>query len=133
MNFLQTDVFIICFAVNNRSSFNNVKYKWYPEVKHYRPSAKLVLVGKKLSQIKKGFFYNCFSVLGTKSDLRVEAQKCVTTAEGEQMRKLVKAVGYVECSSKYQWNVDKVFETAMLSLFTQEKRQKKRSSSCMII
>lgn len=46
--FLQTDVFIICFAVNNRASFNNVKYKWHPEVKHYRPSAKLVLVGKTL-------------------------------------------------------------------------------------
>lgn len=74
-------------------------------------------------------------VLGTKSDLRVEAQKCVTTTEGEQMRKLLKAVGYVECSSKYQWNVDKVFETAMLSLFTPpEKRQrKKQTSSCVII
>lgn len=51
----QTDVFIICFAVNNRASFNNVKYKWYPEVKHYRPHAKLVLVGKKLGN---NFFIN---------------------------------------------------------------------------
>lgn len=73
-----------------------------------------------------------FIISGTKSDLRVEAHKCVTTAEGEEMKKMIRAVSYVECSSKYQWNVDKVFETAMLSVFRQERPKKRHNNSCSI-
>lgn len=64
----------------------------------------------------------------------MEGRKCVMPVEGERMKQLIKAVAYVECSAKYKWNVDKVFETAMLSLFTSERKQrKKRGSNCVII
>lgn len=42
----ETDVFIICFSVGNINSYHNVVHKWNPEVKHHRPTAKVILVGK---------------------------------------------------------------------------------------
>ncbi len=43
--FEKTDVFLLCYAVNNRTSFNNVTSKWIPELKHHCPNAPIVLVG----------------------------------------------------------------------------------------
>lgn len=43
---LQTDCFLLCFSVNNRSSFENTVSKWYPEVHRYCPRATILLIGK---------------------------------------------------------------------------------------
>ena len=39
-----TDVVIICFSVDDRSTLNNVLEKWYPEIKSYCPSVPIILV-----------------------------------------------------------------------------------------
>merc|ERR1712018_149641 len=44
----QTDVFIICFSVDNPASFNNVLEKWHPEVMHYCPDVPIILAGTKI-------------------------------------------------------------------------------------
>jgi GTPase SAR1 family protein len=49
--FSKTDVFLLCYAVNIRSTFENIITKWIPELKHYCPHTSIVLVGK--SQIKE--------------------------------------------------------------------------------
>ena len=33
LSYPHSDLIIICFSVDSRQSFNNVKYKWIPEVK----------------------------------------------------------------------------------------------------
>jgi len=48
MDSLQTDCFILCYAINNRASFANIETKWIPELKHHCPKAAIVLVGKGL-------------------------------------------------------------------------------------
>ncbi|KAJ7826720.1 small GTPase superfamily, partial [Mycena leptocephala] len=35
----QTDIFLICFQVRSRASFENVRDKWVQEVRHYCPGA----------------------------------------------------------------------------------------------
>ena len=45
---LQTDVFLVAFSLISRSSFENVKAKWWPELKHHSPGAPMILVGTKL-------------------------------------------------------------------------------------
>lgn len=63
LSYPETNVFLICFAVNSPTSFQNVREKWYPEVKHYCPDIPLLL-------------------MGTKSDLREADQSGQTSSEG---------------------------------------------------
>merc|ERR1712072_1553646 len=44
----KTDVFIICFSVDEPASFDNVAEKWHPEVTHYCPNVPIVLAGTKI-------------------------------------------------------------------------------------
>lgn len=32
LSYPQTDVFLLCFAINTPTSFENIKQKWYPEI-----------------------------------------------------------------------------------------------------
>lgn len=42
-----TDVFVVCFSVASRSSFENVTQKWTPEVRHFGPDVPILLLGTK--------------------------------------------------------------------------------------
>lgn len=48
LSYPQTDVFIICFSVVSRASFENVKSKWLPEIRHHAPGVPFILVGTKI-------------------------------------------------------------------------------------
>ncbi|MCE2055569.1 Rac-like GTP-binding protein rac13 [Datura stramonium] len=75
---------------------------WIPELRHYAPTIQIVLVGTKL-------------------DLREDKQYLsdhpgatpISTAQGEELKKMIGAVAYIECSSKTQQNVKAVFDTAI--------------------
>jgi Ras-related C3 botulinum toxin substrate 1 len=41
-------VFLVCYSVVNPASFDNVRAKWSPEIKHNNPETPVVLVGTKL-------------------------------------------------------------------------------------
>ena len=42
----QTTCFLLCFSVSARASFDNIKTKWAPEVRHHMPHTPIILVGK---------------------------------------------------------------------------------------
>ena len=46
-------VFLVCFAVNDATTFHNVRNKWMLEVQTNAPTAKVVLVGTKSDKRKK--------------------------------------------------------------------------------
>ena len=48
LSYPQTDVFLVCYSVVNPASFDNVRAKWSPEIKHNNPDTPVVLVGTKL-------------------------------------------------------------------------------------
>ena len=46
LGYTGTNVFLLCFAINFRESFNNVSQKWVQEIIRSNKDAKIVLVGK---------------------------------------------------------------------------------------
>lgn len=92
LSYPQTDVFVICFAVTSKTSLDNVRTKWVPELKHHSPETPIVLCG-------------------TKADLRKDG--CVTEDEGKKFAKDIGARAYVECSAKTKEGLDNVFQISV--------------------
>uniref|UniRef100_A0A0D9Y5K7 Uncharacterized protein n=1 Tax=Oryza glumipatula TaxID=40148 RepID=A0A0D9Y5K7_9ORYZ len=102
LSYRGADVFILSFSLISRASYENVQKKWMPELRRFAPGVPVVLVGTKL-------------------DLREDrayladhpASSIITMEQGEELRKLIGAVAYIECSSKTQRNIKAVFDTAI--------------------
>ena len=100
LSYPQTDIFVICYAINNHVSFSNVLHRWYPELKHHAPDVPILLVG-------------------TKSDMRyhdralLEPNTIVQMHEAENMVNKIGAIGLVECSALTQDGLKEVFDVAI--------------------
>jgi hypothetical protein len=46
--FTFSDIFLVCFALDNPKVFDNVEDKWLPEIRHHCPETPFILVGTKL-------------------------------------------------------------------------------------
>ncbi|XP_013598835.1 rac-like GTP-binding protein ARAC2 isoform X1 [Brassica napus] len=129
LSYRGADVFLLAFSLISKASYENIYKKWLPELKHYAPTIPIVLVGTKL-------------------DLRDDKQflkdhpgaASITTAQGEELRKMIGAVRYLECSSKTQQNVKSVFDTAIRVALRPPKAKKKikplktkRSRTCFFL
>ena len=47
LSYPETNVLLICFSIIHPDSFANIKDKWFPEIRHHCPKAKIILVGTK--------------------------------------------------------------------------------------
>lgn len=43
-----TDIFLLCFDITNRASFDSIKESWITEIRHHMPYTPFVLVGNKM-------------------------------------------------------------------------------------
>ena len=113
-----TDVFLLCFSVASPSSFENLKEKWIPEVKHYCPKTPIVLVGTQ-SDLR--------SDPHTISRLTRSKQDFISEEEAKKLARRIKAYTYAECSALTQKGLKNVFDEAILATFREpEEDQKKR-------
>lgn len=89
-----TNVFLVCFSVDNVGSHESVRSLWYPEIKQWADNATVILVGTKL-------------------DLR-EPGSGVSEEEGNALKQEIRAARYRECSAKEDVNsVKAVFDEAI--------------------
>ncbi|KAL6471484.1 hypothetical protein MHYP_G00201340 [Metynnis hypsauchen] len=108
-----TNVFILCFSISNRSSFDNIKAMWRPEVSQHCPEVPFLLVG-------------------TKKDLRRDRgqRTPVTKQQGEALAKEIKAVKYLECSTvEGGEGVKEVFEEAVRAYLNSKPKEQGANSS----
>ncbi|KAF8380617.1 hypothetical protein HHK36_028106 [Tetracentron sinense] len=135
--------FLIPFCLIFALSFV-LREKWIPELRHYAPSVPIVLVGTKLG----GVFLLPILIIPVNeflwlTDLREDKQfyinypgACtISTEQGEELKKQIGALAYVECSSKTQQNVKAVFDGAIKVVLQplKSKKQKRRKKVCNIL
>ena len=106
LSYPQTDVFLVAFSLISRASFDNVKAKWYPELKHHCPGVPIILVGTKL---------DLRSDPATVQKLREKSPPTtpITFEEGLDMQKAIFATKYFECSALTQKGLKNVFDEAI--------------------
>ena len=124
LSYPHTDVFLLCFSVDEPTSLESVKERWYPELNHHCPGTPILLVG-------------------TKEDLRDDPQVIsrlatrglspITYRQGLECAKDIGAVKYVECSSFNDKGVQEVFlEAVLAALRIREEAARQNSRRCNV-
>eukprot|EP00056_Hartaetosiga_gracilis_P016426 m.4991 g.4991 ORF g.4991 m.4991 type:complete len:191 (+) comp4090_c0_seq1:181-753(+) len=119
LSYPNTDIFVVCFAVNNKASLKNVVYKWVPEIKHHCPHVPFVLVG-------------------TKVDTRQndpDDPVMISFLEGLETAQKADAVCYLECSALTRHKVDDTFKDTVRAFLSPAatKKKKKLSALCKLL
>ncbi|PWW77843.1 small GTPase CDC42 [Tuber magnatum] len=122
LSYPQTDVFLICFSVNSPPSFENVKEKWLPEVRHHCPGVPCLIVGTQVD------LRDDPAVI---EKLIKQRQSPVTFKQGEQLAKDLSAVKYVECSALTQKGLKNVFDEAIVAALEPPQQLKKKRCSIL--
>ena len=122
LSYPQTDVFLICFSIAVPASFDNVREKWFPEVRHHCPGTPCLLVGTQVDLRDDS---------ATIEKLARNKQKPISLEQGEKLAKELGAVKYVECSSLTQKGLKNVFDEAIMAAL--EPPKSKSSRKCVLL
>jgi len=124
LSYPQTDVFLVAFSLISRASFENVKQKWWPELKHHCPGVPMILVGTKL---------DLRSDQNTVAKLREKNQTPITFEEGVEMSRQIGATKYLECSALTQKGLKNVFDEAIRVVLCPPQAPAKAKKKCSIL
>lgn len=125
LSYRGADVFLLAFSLISKASYENIHKKWIPELRHYAPNVPIVLVGTKLDLREDKQFFLDHPGLAP-----------ISTAQGEELKRMIGAAAYIECSSKTQQNVKSVFDSAIKVVLCPPKPKKKntrKQRSCWIL
>lgn len=118
LSYPDTNVLLICYAVSDPDSLENVPEKWVPEVRHFCPGVPFVLVG-------------------CKSDLRDDPKVIedlkkkgddvhpITVAEGQTQSEKIGAHAHMCCSARTKYNIREVFVCATKAALENKGKKKK--------
>ena len=123
LGYHDTNVFVLCFSLNEPSSFTNVKERWYPELSQHCPRTPILLVG-------------------TKEDLRDDPEVVsqltmrdlspITYRQGLECARDIGAVKYMECSSLTDKGVQEVFVEAARAALRIREEARQDSRKCIL-
>ncbi|KAJ1680382.1 GTPase Cdc42 [Spiromyces aspiralis] len=123
LSYPQTDVFLVCFSVISTASFENVKEKWIPEVRHHCPGVPCLLVGTQIDLRDDP---------NTIEKLRKQNQVPISPDRGEKLAMDMGAVKYVECSALTQKGLKNVFDEAIVAALDPPKPRFNKKK-CLIL
>ncbi|XP_063701769.1 ras-like GTP-binding protein RhoL [Culicoides brevitarsis] len=86
--------FIVCYSINNRDSFENVRPFWIKELSAAAGHVPIILCATKL-------------------DLKDSSSNCVTTEEGMALSRQINAFSFIECSAKENLRVKETIYEAV--------------------
>ncbi|KAJ6263157.1 Cell division control protein [Drechslerella dactyloides] len=123
LSYPQTDVFLVCFSVTSPASFENVKEKWIPEVRHHCPGIPCLIVGTQVDLRDDP---------GVIDKLSRQKMTPITSQAGERLAKDLQAVKYVECSALTQKGLKNVFDEAIVAALEPPKPEKKKHKCTLL-
>lgn len=124
LSYPQTDVFLACFSVSARTSFENIKSKWAPELSLYAQDAPILLVGTKCDLRSNDAML---------SKLKSRGLSCVSPEEGRDLAEEIGAAEYMECSALTQEGVQSVFDHAVRCAISAKVSGSKQRKKCSIL
>lgn len=116
LSYANSNVFVVCFSIGSRTSFENVRDKWTPELKKHAAHTPILLVG-------------------TQSDRRSNPSgqsNLISESEAMKLAQSIKASGYIECSAKSREGVKAVFSEAVLVALDPDRAKKNMGKKCTI-
>jgi len=122
LSYPETDVIIMCFAIDNPASFENVAEKWAAEVKHFCPNVPIILVGNKKDLRNDS---------NTIERLAKEHTAPISYVQGRAKASQIGAFEYCECSARNKEFIREVFEIATRAALETSKKGHKRK--CQLI
>nr|VZI29306.1 unnamed protein product [Spirometra erinaceieuropaei] len=122
LSYPQTDVFLVCFSLVSPASFENVRAKWLPEVRHHCPNTPIILVGTKL---------DLRDDQDTIEFLKSKQLAPITYPQGLALAKEIKSVRYLECSAMTQKGLKEVFDEAIRVVLVPASKSHKRPCSLL--
>jgi len=116
ISYCSTDVFIVCYAVTSRTSFDNIRNKWLPEIRFHQPETPILLVG-------------------LKNDLRKdrEPRECVSEAEAEALVREAGLAGHYLCSALTSENVKLLFDDCVKTCLRSRQQAIAGQACCQCI
>ena len=121
LSYPHTDVFLVCYSVVSKSSFENIAEKWIPEILEHCPDAPYIIVGTKTD-------------LRSDEALQSKAEKVYSKSEGEALAKEHKAHCYMECSALIQQGTKDLFDAAIRAGLKKQRGGNSRSGNgCRIL
>lgn len=138
--FPQSDLFLICYAVDSKASLKNVVDKWYPEIKQYRgPNVAVILVCTKIDlrdEFEKAA-KNPSLPAEEKQKVQQQLRSLVPHEEGEKVARELGLTRHVECSARTQKGLTEVFQTAVRCVLNPQKvptaSTAKKGACCTIL
>jgi len=125
LSYPQTDVFLLCFSVVSRASFDNVALKWHPEVNHHAGGVPVVLVGT-MADLRED--------RAALEKLRARNDKPITFEDAMRKSKQIGAAKYLECSALTQKGLGTVFTEAIrVVMAARHPPPTKKKDRCIIL
>eukprot|EP01103_Thecamoeba_quadrilineata_P005075 TRINITY_DN14927_c0_g1_i1.p1 TRINITY_DN14927_c0_g1~~TRINITY_DN14927_c0_g1_i1.p1 ORF type:complete len:206 (-),score=39.12 TRINITY_DN14927_c0_g1_i1:131-748(-) len=123
LSYYETDVSLLCFAVDRRYSFDSLTTRWLPELKALPPTTQVLLVGLRSDM----------------RDKKIEGdgnEQLITKEEAQEMMKKLGLKGYFECSALTGSNVNEVFREGIRLVHQDsccsESKSKKSKQTCIL-
>ncbi|ORY87032.1 signal transducer [Protomyces lactucae-debilis] len=123
LSYPETNIILVCFAIDCPPSLENIVDKWYPEVRHFCPRTPLLLVGLK-SDLRQN--------RNAQELLRAQGLSPVTFQQASAVAERMGAQ-YMECSSKENQGVAEVFELAVDMALSDGSLKRLRKRMCDIV
>ena len=115
LSYTDANIFLICYSVDSKDSYENVKAHWASEVAHHRAGVPTVLVA-------------------LKTDMRqMDPTGTLKPADGFNLMKTIKAMKYVECSAQSREGLCEVFQEAAKVVLDQAPKPKKKKTTCVVL